>query len=118
MKNRSLSCLCVLLLASFAAAQRLPETAVPENYKLTFTPNFDKNNFAGEEVIKIQVLKPTSQIVLNSADIEISEASLASGSVTQTPTITFDKEKEMVTFGVGKELQPGPVTLEIKYVGI
>ena len=55
-------------------AQRLPETSVPENYKLTFTPDFNKNNFAGEEVIKIRVLKPTSQIVLNSADIEISEA--------------------------------------------
>jgi aminopeptidase N len=118
MKNQSLSCLCVLLLASFAVAQRLPETAVPENYKLTFTPNFDKNNFDGEEAIRIRVLKPTSQIVLNSADIEISEASVVSGSLTQTPTVTFDKEKEMVTFGVGKQLQPGPVTLNIKYVGI
>jgi|HubBroStandDraft_6_1064221.scaffolds.fasta_scaffold00303_3 aminopeptidase N len=118
MKNQSLSCLCVLLLASFAMAQRLPETAVPENYKLTFTPNFDKNNFTGAETITIRVLKPTSQIILNSADIEISKATIVSDSVTQTPIVTFDKEKEMVTLAVGKELQPGPVTLEIKYVGI
>jgi aminopeptidase N len=109
---------CALLLTSFAMAQRLPETAVPENYKLTFTPNFDKNNFDGEEAIRIRVLKPTSQIVLNSADIEISEASVVSGSLTQTATVTFDKEKEMVTFAVGKQLQPGVVTLNIKYVGI
>jgi puromycin-sensitive aminopeptidase len=118
MKKQLWSFLCVLLLASFAMAQRLPETAVPENYKLTFTPDFNKNNFAGEEVITIQMLKPSSQIVLNSADIEINQASVVSSGVTQTPTVTFDKEKEMVTFAVGKELQPGPVTLNIRYVGI
>jgi aminopeptidase N len=107
-----------LLLSSLAVAQRLPQIAVPENYQLTFTPDFDKNNFAGEEVIEIQVLKPTSQIVLNSADIEIGSASVITGSVAQTATVTFDKEKEMVIFGVAKELQPGAVTLNIKYVGI
>jgi aminopeptidase N/puromycin-sensitive aminopeptidase len=117
MKRQLLLCACVLL-SSFAVAQRLPETVVPENYKLTFTPDFDKNNFAGEEVIKVRVLKPTSQIVLNSADIEISEAAILGGGVTQTPTVTFDKQKEMVTFAVENELQPGPVTLQIKYVGI
>ena len=118
MKKHLLSCLWVLLLASVASAQRLPEVAVPENYKLTFTPDFSKNNFAGEEVVKIRVLKPTSQIVMNSADIEISEASLVIGAVAHTPTFTFDKEKETVTFTVGKELQPGMVTLKLKYVGI
>jgi aminopeptidase N len=118
MKKHLLPAVCVVLLASFAMAQRLPETSVPENYKLTFTPDFSKNNFAGEEAVKIRVLKPTSQIVMNSADIEISEAVLTTGGVSQTPTVTFDKVKEMVTFAVGKELQPGSVTLKLKYVGI
>lgn len=118
MKKQLLTLAGALLMVSFAKAQRLPELAVPENYKLTLTPNFDKNNFAGEEVIKIRVLKPTSQIVLNSADIEISQAAIAYGGLTQIPTIHFDKEKEMVAFTVGKELQPGPITLRIKYAGI
>ncbi len=118
MKRQFLPLAFVLLLASFVVAQRLPEIAVPENYQLTFTPNFDKNNFAGEEVIKIQVLKPTAQIVLNSAEIEISKAAIISGSGTQAPVVTFDKAKETVTFAVAKELQPGSITLEIKYVGI
>lgn len=118
MKKQLLPAVCILLLAAFAVAQRLPETAVPENYKLTFTPDFNKNNFAGDEIVKIRVLKPTAQIVMNSADIEISEASLTSAGVSQISTVTFDKEKEMVTFAVGKDLQPGPVTLKLKYVGI
>jgi aminopeptidase N len=108
----------VLLLASFVVAQRLPETAVPENYKLTFAPNFEKNNFAGEEAIKIRLLKPTSQIVLNAAEIEISKAAVVSGGGRQIASVSFDKEKETATFTVSKELQPGPITLEINYVGI
>src|SRR5579863_5287745 len=108
----------VLLLASFVVAQRLPETAVPENYKLTFAPNFEKNNFAGEEAIKIRLLKPTSQIVLNAAEIEVSKASVVSGGGRQIASVSFAQEKETATFTVAKELQPGPITLEIKYVGI
>jgi aminopeptidase N/puromycin-sensitive aminopeptidase len=118
MKKTGLLLVCLLLVASVGLAQRLPQTAVPENYKLTFTPNFDKNSFAGEEVLKIRVLKPTAQIVLNSADIEISQASITSASGTQTPTVSFDKEKETATFAVSNELKPGSVTLEIKYAGI
>jgi len=118
MKQNGLLLVCLLLVASVGLAQRLPQTAVPENYKLTFTPNFDKNSFAGEEVLKIRVLKPTAQIVLNSADIEISQASITSASGTQTPTVSFDKEKETATFAVSNELKPGSVTLEIKYAGI
>ena len=60
----------ILALSTFAAAQRLPETAVPENYRVTLTPNFDNNNFAGDETIRINVLQPTSGIVVNSLDID------------------------------------------------
>ena len=44
---------------SLAAAQRLPEVAVPENYKLSFTPDLDKATFEGDETISIRVLNPT-----------------------------------------------------------
>ena len=47
MKNQLIA-FFFLFLASVASAQRLPETAVPENYQLTLSPNFDKDNFAGE----------------------------------------------------------------------
>ena len=118
MKNLVLFLVVAAFFASFASAQRLPDVATPENYNLSFTPNFDKNNFTGEEAIEIRILKPTSQIVLNSADIEIAEALLTVGKAKQIPTVTFDKEKEMVTFAVAKPLQPGLATLRLKYTGI
>jgi len=105
-------------MAIVASAQRLPELAVPENYKLNFVPDFGKDNFAGEETIQIRVLKPTSQIVLNSAEIEFQEATVSSGGARQTPRVTVDKEKEMATLAFDKEIQPGPASVHIKYTGI
>src|ERR1700693_3343413 len=53
-----------LLTISLASAQRLPEGARPENYKLTFTPDLGKGTFEGDEVIAIRLPKPTSEITL------------------------------------------------------
>src|SRR5262249_30288019 len=120
MKRYSLILPFVLLTltAAVASAQRLPELAVPENYNLSFAPDFVKDNFAGEETLKIRVLKATSQIVLNSAEIEIHEAAIASGNANQPAKVTLDKEKEMVTLAFDHELQPGPASLHIKYTGL
>jgi aminopeptidase N len=108
----------VLLLASMGGAQRLPQVATPENYKLTLAPDLGKGNFAGEETIRVKLLEPASQIVLNSADIDIHEASIASAGAAQKATVTFDKEKEMVTLAVEKPLAAGLATVHIRYTGI
>jgi len=86
-----------LILASVCTAQRLPELAVPDNYKLTFTPDFTKNNFTGDEIIQVRVLKPTSAIALNAAEIDFEAVTITSGSTTQKAKVTIGKEKEMAT---------------------
>ena len=118
MKRIFLSLAFLTLLAALASAQRLPELAVPENYKLDFAPDFDKDIFAGEETIQIRILRPTSQIMLNSAEIDFQEAKVSSGGASQAAKITLDKEKQMATLAFDKELQPGPASLHIKYTGI
>src|SRR5579864_1381503 len=117
--RRILFSLCIILLAaSFAAAQRLPELAVPESYKLSFAPNLDKENFTGEETIQIRVLKPTSQIVLNAAEINFQQASVSAGGITQKAKVSLDKDKEMATLALSKPLAAGPATIQIRYSGI
>ncbi len=105
-------------LLPFAAAQRLPEVAVPENYKLSFAPDFQKDNFAGEESIQIRILKSTSQIVLNSAEIEFQSATIANGATAQKARVALDKQKETATLAFDTPVPPGPATLHIKYSGI
>jgi aminopeptidase N/puromycin-sensitive aminopeptidase len=103
---------------SLAAAQRLPEVAVPENYKLSFTPDLDKATFEGDETISIRILKPTSEITLNAADIDFHEVTITSGGATQKASGTYEKEKEMVVLTVAKSLSAGPATIHITYSGI
>ena len=106
-----------VLTISVAAAQRLPEIARPENYKLTFTPNLEKAAFEGDETISIRVLKPTSEITLNSAEIDFHEVSITCGGTTQKATVTPQKEKEMVVLAVANPLAAGPATIHIIYSG-
>ena len=107
-----------LLTLSIATAQRLPETARPENYKLTLTPDLENAKFAGDETITVSVLKPTSEITLNAVDIDFHEVTIASGGTTQKATVTPEKEKEMVVLSVEKPLAAGPATIHITYTGI
>ena len=107
-----------LIMASVCTAQRLPELAVPDNYKLTFAPDFTKNNFTGDEIIQVRVLKPTSEIVLNATEIDFDAVTITSGSTTQKAKVTIDKGKELATLTVGNAIQPGPATIQIRYTGI
>jgi aminopeptidase N len=103
---------------SLAAAQRLPEVASPDNYKLTFTPDLEKATFEGDETIAIRVLKPTSEITLNAAEIDFHDVSITSGGATQKARITLEKDKEMVVLAVEKPLAAGAATIHITYTGI
>lgn len=107
-----------LLTLSIATAQRLPDAARPENYKLTFTPDLENAKFEGDETITLRVLKPTSEITLNAVDIDLHEVTIASGGTTQKATVRPDKEKEMVVLSVEKPLAAGPATIHITYTGI
>jgi len=103
---------------SLAVAQRLPENARPENYKLTFTPDLDKATFEGDETIAIRMLKPGSEITLNAVDIDFHDVTVTNGGTTQKAKVTPEKEKEMIGLSVEKPLAAGPVTVHITYSGI
>jgi aminopeptidase N len=117
--NRILAVIAfVVLTLSMATAQRLPETARPDNYKLTFTPNLEKANFEGEETVSIRVLKPTSEITLNAVDIDFHDVSITARGTTQKAKVTPEKDKEMVVLSVEKPLAAGPATINVTYTGI
>ncbi|MGA8145564.1 MAG: M1 family metallopeptidase [Candidatus Acidiferrales bacterium] len=108
----------IVALAPFAAAQRLPDLATPENYQLTIAINFDKENFTGDETIAIRVLKPTSTIVLNAAEIAFADATVTSAGKSQSAKVAPDEDKQMATLTFDQPLPAGPATLHIRYTGI
>jgi aminopeptidase N len=118
MKLLNLFLLTIALVCVSAEAQRLPDVAVPDNYRLTFAPDFDKDNFSGDETIQIRVLKPSSSLVLNALDIDFREVTIASGGEIQVAKVTTDKQKQMVTLTVPQKLHAGAATIHIRYTGV
>src|SRR5580658_11053482 len=118
MKRILTSVLFALTTLSLAGAQRLPDIARPENYKLTFTPDLEKATFQGDETISVRLLKPTSEITLNAIDIDFQDVAITSGGATQKAKVTPQKEKEMVVLTVEKPLSAGAASIHITYTGI
>ena len=117
--KRSIAVLTFLVVTiSLASAQRLPEGARPENYKLMFTPDLENAKFEGDETISLKLSKQTSEITLNAADIDFHEVTISSAGASQKAKVTADKEKEMVVLSVEKPLAAGPATVHITYTGI
>lgn len=116
---RPAACLLLLLLiASPAAAQRLPVTAIPEAYSLWFAPDFATDTFRGRETIKVRLPKPASSIILHAAEIEFKEVRIAADELSQTATVTLNAKEETVTLTVPHEMPAGPASIDISYTGI
>src|SRR5579872_5873425 len=99
-------------------AQRLPLEATPVHYQLTLTPDFVRNKYTGDEVIRVRILKPTSSITLNALEIEFEQANITSDHETMNATVAPDSSREMATLKVSKVLQPGPAEIHIRFKGI
>lgn len=109
----------LLVLCSFAHAQRLPDTVTPHHYILKFTPDLKTAKFGGEETIHGDVNRPTREITLNAIEIDFEQVTvqaLPKGKV-QTARVSLDSQKEMATFTVDEELPKGPVEIKVRYAG-
>jgi len=100
-----------------AEAQRLPTNVVPSHYQLLIDPSIDARAFSGEETITVQVAQATSEIVLNSLDLEIALAEVTAGGATQSAQVSYDKANEMMRLGLSHAVPAGAATLHIKFSG-
>jgi aminopeptidase N/puromycin-sensitive aminopeptidase len=115
---RNFAWILFVVLPALAGAQRLPEGIVPQHYDLSFIPDLDKATFAGQETIDVEVIKPGSVVTLNSAEIEIQEASITQGEITQTAQANLHPEVEQVKLTIMRPLSAGPASIHIKFTGI
>src|SRR5215216_2891510 len=101
----------VLLLATPAFAERLPVTAVPEQYALWFAPDFKTDTFRGRETIRVRLPKPAKSITLHAAEIDFKEVRIAAGEQSQTAKITLNEKDETATLTFAQEIPPGPAAI-------
>lgn len=87
---------------------RLPADIKPERYKIFIKPDFNSFSFNGEETIEVVVNKPTKEIVLHAAELEIfsSEAK-----------VKYNKKSETATLIYPKVIKKGEHKIKLKFTG-
>lgn len=100
--------------------ERLPKTITPVNYNIRLKPNLKAFTFEGSEDIDIEIVKPTSEVTVNSVEIEIQDVVYVAKDTNDTVkgTISYDVEDEKATFKFPTDLQPGHGRLSLTFTGI
>jgi aminopeptidase N len=99
---------------------QLPRNVRPTHYEVAVVPHAQSLTFDGKVSVKIEVLEPTSTIVLNAVDMTFSSAQLVSGGAkgrAYEPKITTDAQAQTATFSFAQPLGVGSYTLAMAYTG-
>jgi aminopeptidase N len=110
--------LSVLLFALPAVAQRLPQTALPDHYRLTITPDLPSATFTGDEEIDLRITASTDNVTLNAAEIDFQSATISAGGSTERAEVSLDARRQWATLRVPMTLAPGNAIVRIRYTGI
>ena len=99
-------------------ARQLPNSVLPEKYRLSLTPDLQNFTFDGQVDIDVNIASPVRDIVLNAAELSLHEATLTQGETTiQARSLAVDEEAETATITLESEAAPGPASLSISYRG-
>jgi puromycin-sensitive aminopeptidase len=99
-------------------AFRLPRTVEPHVYRIEIEPDVGSATFSGTVGIDVTVHEAVDEIVLNAAELAISDVEVrsASGEVTGC-TVSFADELEQVIFHPSSTLAAGPATVTCRFTG-
>ena len=94
---------------------RLPTEVVPLHYAISVDPDAKALTFAGTETVTVNVLRATSQIVMNAAELKIGTVML-DGTIPPAK-VTPDEAAQTLTIAFAKPVAAGQHRLTIAYTG-
>lgn len=101
------------------ATTQLPRNARPVHYAIQVTPHADKMAFDGKVTISLEVLEPTSSIVLQAANMRFANSVLTTHAGKKlTPKVSVDAGAQTATFAFDVPLAKGRYTLATDYTGV
>ena len=97
----------------------LPDAIRPIKYELTLEPNLKEFTFIGQEIVDIYVSQKTSNIVLNSAEIDIKSAEVifSDKSILKPSEIYLSKDQETANLAFESDLPKGNAKLSLEFTG-
>ena len=97
---------------------RLPENVRPVHYRLRLEPDLAAFTFVGHEEIEVTVASPTSEVMLNASELNVSRAvAEAPGGEAAASAIEHDEEQERVTLRFPSPLPAGRTVLRLDFTG-
>jgi len=97
---------------------RLPRHVIPSRYDLRIEPDLRSHSFTGHEVVTLSVVEPTTDIVLNAAELEVSSALLSDeGSPPRMGTVQMDEDLQRCRITFPSIVSPGEWTLALAFRG-
>ena len=92
---------------------RLPHHVHPSAYRIALAPDLRSFTFTGSVEIDATVVEPTTEIVLNAADLEIRSARVDAAEV----SFRLDEDAEQLTLTLDEEHGRGDCLIEIEFDG-
>jgi len=97
---------------------RLPRHVVPSHYDIHLAPRIDDAAFTGSVTIEVGITEPTSEIVLNAAELTIDSVSIQHGGVITTPEWRLDEGEERMHIDLESPIPAGSATIDIAFAGV
>lgn len=95
---------------------KLPKDVTPIHYDISINPDVKRSAFLGYEIIEIDIKKAIKAIVINSLELNITDARLIGNKIIKAK-VKLDPKEQTATFLFPEELQPGKYKLAINYTG-
>jgi puromycin-sensitive aminopeptidase len=97
---------------------RLPRHVIPIRYDLRLEPDLPASSFSGQETITLTVHQPTSEIILNAIELDITSAQIEGGSGPARQAITtLDTALQRCHLTFTTPLSPGTWKLTMAFRG-
>ena len=89
---------------------------IPINYEIMFEPLFHNFKFNGEEIITLNLPKPTNSIKLDAAELSIKESHIIQGGKIIPTKSSLNEKGEKLNIKLAKKIK-GKAKLSIKFTG-
>lgn len=104
------------------ATTQLPGNVRPSHYTIQVTPHADRMTFEGKVSIELQVLEPTTSLVLQAVNMTFANSMLAPNGgkrgKAMSAKVSVDAASQTATFAFEKPLATGSYTLSTDYTGV
>jgi len=98
---------------------RLPRHVVPTRYEIRLEPDLVTASFTGVETIALTVSEPTTEIVLNAAELSVTDAWLESDRGDRArATVALEESLERCRLTFPSPIAPGQWRLRLAFTGI